>query len=153
MAKSTDNLTIGEAAARAGVAASTLRFYEARGLIRSARTSGNQRRYHRSMLRRISVIQVAQSLGLSLAEIAEALATLPEGRNPTKADWRRLSNRWRDRLDARIERLQRLRDTLSGCIGCGCLSLKSCALHNRDDRAAVRGPGARYLAGDPPAGA
>lgn len=153
MAKSTDNLTIGEAAARAGVAASTLRFYEARGLIRSARTSGNQRRYHRSMLRRISVIQVAQSLGLSLAEIAEALATLPEGRNPTKADWRRLSNRWRDRLDARIERLQRLRDTLSGCIGCGCLSLKSCALHNRDDRAAGRGPGARYLAGDPPAGA
>ena len=150
MATKADYLTIGEAARRCGVATSALRFYEARGLITSERNAGNQRRYPRAMLRRISVIRVAQGLGLTLEEIAEALAELPEGRTPTKRDWARLSTRWRHHLDARIAELQRVREKLSGCIGCGCLSLKSCALYNRGDRAARRGAGPRYLLGDKP---
>jgi len=146
--KSAALLTIGEAARRCGVATSTLRFYEQRGLISSIRNAGNQRRYHRATLRRISVIRVAQTLGLTLEEIAEALATLPDGRTPTKRDWERLSTTWRRQLDSRIATLQRMRENLSSCIGCGCLSLKSCALYNTADRAAKRGAGPRYLLGD-----
>ena len=138
-------LTIGELSARSGIAPSALRFYEARGLITSLRTSGNQRRYQRAMLRRIGFIRSAQRVGLSLEEIAEALSTLPENRTPTRADWTRLSRDWRPRLDAQIERLERLRTKLDGCIGCGCLSLKTCALNNPDDDAADRGPGAVFL--------
>lgn len=143
-------LTIGETAHRCGVATSTLRYYEERGLISGIRSVGNQRRYHRSMLRRISVIRVAQTVGLTLDEIAEALAELPEGRTPTKRDWERLSRKWRRHLDERIAQLQRMREKLTRCIGCGCLSLKSCALYNAGDRAATRGAGPRYLLGDSP---
>ena len=138
-------LTIGQLAGRAGVATSAIRFYESRGLIRSTRTTGNQRRYEQSTLRRIAFIRTAQRVGLSLDEVAEALATLPEGRTPTKADWARLSRTWRPRLDEQIERIERLRDKLDGCIGCGCLSLKTCALNNPDDEVAPRGPGAVFL--------
>lgn len=143
-------LTIGDVATRCGIAASAIRFYESRGLIQSLRTRGNQRRYTRATIRRIAVIRAAQSVGLTLEEIGEALSRLPEGRTPAKRDWERLSNAWRQRLDGQIADLQRLRDQLSSCIGCGCLSLKSCALFNSDDRAAERGPGARYLLGDRP---
>ena len=145
-----DLLTIGETAHRRGVAASALRYYETRNLIASHRGPGNQRRYHRSMLRRISIIKVAQSLGLSLGEIASALETLPDKRTPTRRDWEKLSLKWRDQLDARIENLQQMREKLSGCIGCGCLSLKHCALYNPGDRAAAKGSGPRYLLGDIP---
>ena len=138
-------LTVGEAAERCGVATSALRFYEKRGLIQPIRTSGNQRRYHPSMLRRISVIRVAQTLGLTLEEIAAALATLPDNRTPTKRDWERLSTRWQAQLDQRIQQMQHLRDNLSGCIGCGCLSLKVCTLFNPDDQVAEEGSGPRYL--------
>ncbi|NKC16505.1 MAG: redox-sensitive transcriptional activator SoxR [Gammaproteobacteria bacterium] len=134
-------LTIGQTAKRAGVNASTLRFYESRGLIESLRTDGNQRRYERATLRRIAVIQVAQALGLTLTEIGQALAALPNGRTPTRKDWERLSSRWREQLDERIRILQKVRDNLSGCIGCGCLSLRRCALYNPKDQAATRGPG------------
>ena len=139
------SLTIGELSARSGVATSALRYYEAQGLISSVRTSGNQRRFHRAMLRRIGFIRSAQRVGLTLEEISEALSSLPEGRTPTKADWTRLSRDWRPRIDTQIERLERLRAKLDGCIGCGCLSLKTCALNNPDDEAAERGPGAVYL--------
>lgn len=138
-------LTPGEVAHRAGVAVSALHFYEREGLIESERTAGNQRRYHRDVLRRISFIRVSQGLGISLAAISEAMATLPDEKVPTKADWARLSQRWRADLDARIDQLQRLRDNLDGCIGCGCLSLKSCSLYNPDDRLAANGPGPRRL--------
>ena len=143
-------LTIGETAHRCGVATSTLRYYEERGLINGIRSIGNQRRYHRSMLRRISVIRVAQTVGLTLDEIAEALAELPDGRTPTKSDWERLSRKWRRHLDTRIVQLQRMREKLTGCIGCGCLSLRSCALHNRGDHVAASGPGPRFLLNEPP---
>jgi len=139
------NLTIGELSARSGVATSALRYYEDQGLIHAERTSGNQRRYRRPTLRRVAFIRSAQRVGLSLEEIAEALATLPEGRTPTKADWSRLSREWRPRIDAQIERLERLRAKLDGCIGCGCLSLRTCSLNNPDDEVAPRGPGAVYL--------
>ncbi len=150
MVKNNNFLTIGETAQRSGVAASALRFYETRKLVSSHRGPGNQRRYHRSMLRRISIIKIAQSLGLSLEEIASALETLPDNRTPTRRDWERLSLNWRDQLDARIANLEKLREQLSSCIGCGCLSLKRCALFNPGDRAAARGPGPRYLLGDRP---
>ena len=143
-------LTIGETARRTGVAASALRFYETQKLVRSHRGPGNQRRYHRSMLRRISIIKVAQSLGLSLEEISSSLDTLPDKRTPTRRDWEKLSLKWRDQLDARIASLEKLREQLSSCIGCGCLSLKRCALYNPGDRAAARGAGPRYLLGDRP---
>ncbi len=143
-------LTIGETAQRTGVAASALRFYETRKLVQSHRGPGNQRRYHRSMLRRISIIKVAQSLGLSLEEISSALETLPDKRTPTRRDWEKLSLKWRDQLDARIASLEKLREQLSSCIGCGCLSLKRCALYNPGDRVAARGAGPRYLLGDRP---
>ncbi|MDP3890736.1 redox-sensitive transcriptional activator SoxR [Nocardioides sp.] len=137
--------TIGHLAERAGVATSAIRFYESRGLVSSVRTTGNQRRYEPSTLRRIAFIRTAQQVGLSLDEIGEALASLPDERTPTKADWTRLSNRWRSRLDEQIARIERLRDRLDGCIGCGCLSLKSCALRNPGDQAAEYGPGAVFL--------
>lgn len=143
-----DLLTIGEVAQRAGVETSTLRFYEAEGLVRSERTSGNQRRFHRDALRRVAFIRIAQRVGLSLDEVRSALAELPDGRTPTPADWARLSKRWRARLDERIGLLERLRDDLSSCIGCGCLSFKACALYNPGDGAAGLGTGARYLLGD-----
>ena len=138
-------LTIGELAQRAGVATSAIRFYETRGLVDSQRTTGNQRRYAKSTLRRVAFIRTAQRVGLTLEEIGEALATLPDGRTPTKADWSRLSQTWRPRLDAQIRRIELLRDRLDGCIGCGCLSLRSCALSNPADDLAELGPGAVLL--------
>jgi MerR family redox-sensitive transcriptional activator SoxR len=150
LAKKDNLLSIGEAAKRCGVATSTLRFYESEQLIQSSRGPGNQRRYHRSMLRRISLIKVAQTLGLSLKEISAALDTLPDKRTPTKRDWERLSRHWRDQLDQRIVSLQSMREQLSGCIGCGCLSLKNCALYNPADIAAKQGVGPRFLLGDEP---
>jgi len=138
-------LSIGDLSARSGVAPSALRFYESIGLITSSRSAGNQRRYAQATLRRVAFVRAAQRVGLSLEEIAEALATLPEGRTPTKADWARLSQSWRGRLDEQIERIERLRDRLDGCIGCGCLSLKTCALNNPGDEVAARGPGAAFL--------
>lgn len=144
-----DLLTIGQMAARAGVATSTLRFYEDEGLVVPAlRTDGNRRMYHREALRRIAFIRSAQRVGLGLAEIRAALAQLPDGRTPTVADWSRLSATWRGRLDAQIRLLESIRDDLDGCIGCGCLSLDRCRLYNPDDAAAARGSGARYLEGD-----
>ncbi|GAA1367364.1 redox-sensitive transcriptional activator SoxR [Catellatospora chokoriensis] len=140
-------LTIGELAARSGVAPSALRFYEERGLIHSTRTSGNRRRYERSELRRVSFIRIAQQVGVSLERIRDALTELPEGRTPTKADWTRLSARWRSELDDRIALMQRLRDTLDDCIGCGCLSLQSCRLYNPGDELAAQGSGPRKLLG------
>jgi MerR family redox-sensitive transcriptional activator SoxR len=139
------HLTSGELSARSGVAPSALRYYEDEGLIQAERTTGNQRRYQRVTLRRVAFIRSAQRVGLTLDEIAEALATLPAGRTPTKADWSRLSKGWRPRIDAQIERLERLREKLDGCIGCGCLSLRTCSLNNPDDEVADRGPGAVYL--------
>ncbi|HEU4348680.1 MAG TPA: redox-sensitive transcriptional activator SoxR [Actinoplanes sp.] len=141
-------LTIGDFAARSGVAPSALRYYEREGLVRSTRTSGNQRRYQRSELRRVAFIKIAQQVGVSLEEIREALAALPENRTPTKADWTRLSARWRRKLQERITLMERLRDQLTGCIGCGCLSLKRCTLVNPEDRLAAAGPGPRKLLGD-----
>jgi len=140
-------LTIGDFAARSGVAPSALRYYEREGLIRSIRTGGNQRRYQRSELRRVSFIRIAQQVGVSLDEIRAALAALPDSRTPTKADWARLSALWRRKLDDRITLLERLRDQLTGCIGCGCLSLQKCNLINRADWLAKTGAGARVLLG------
>jgi MerR family redox-sensitive transcriptional activator SoxR len=136
-----DLLTIGELSERSGVAPSALRYYERLGLIRATRTTGNQRRYQRTELRRVAFVRVSAQVGVPLEEIGAALASLPDGRTPTKADWARLSRAWRTRLDAQIALLQRLRDDLTGCIGCGCLSLKSCRLNNRDDELAAHGPG------------
>jgi MerR family redox-sensitive transcriptional activator SoxR len=138
-------LTIGTLSRRSGVAPSALRYYEAEGLIGSTRTDSGHRRYRRDTLRRVAFIRVAQQVGLQLDEIRAALASLPDGRTPTRADWARLSASWRPRLDARIAMLERLRDDLTGCIGCGCLSLETCRLHNPGDRLAARGPGARRL--------
>ena len=139
------DLTIGELADRSGVAPSALRFYEERGLIDSRRTTGNQRRYPRAALRRVAFIRTAQRVGLTLEEVSDALATLPEGRTPTKADWARLSRSWRPRLDEQIRRIELLRDRLDGCIGCGCLSLRTCTLVNPGDVLAGEGPGAVRL--------
>jgi MerR family redox-sensitive transcriptional activator SoxR len=141
-------LTIGELAARSGVRTSALRFWEDQGLLSAERGPGGRRRYPRSALRRVAFVRVASSVGLSLAEVREALASLPDGRTPTARDWARLSRTWRSRLDERIAQLERLRDELDGCIGCGCLSLQRCRLYNRDDRAAATGTGPRYLLGD-----
>lgn len=138
-------LTIGELADRSGVATSAIRFYETRGLVGSERTTGNQRRYPKSTLRRVAFIRTAQRVGLTLEEIGDALATLPDGRTPTKADWARLSQTWRPRLDEQIRRIELLRDRLDSCIGCGCLSLRSCALTNPADDLADLGPGAVLL--------
>ena len=138
-------LAVGEVARRSGVAVSALHFYEAKGLIRSARTRGNQRRFARSVLRRIAVIKVAQKAGVPLATIAAALASLPQNVAPTRADWRRLSSAWRKDLDSRIRRLMELRDRLDDCIGCGCLSTTACPLRNPDDALAKKGAGPRLL--------
>jgi MerR family transcriptional regulator, redox-sensitive transcriptional activator SoxR len=140
-----DWISIGELARRTGVAASAVRFYESRGLIASERSDGNQRRFPRSTIRRVSVIRAAQRCGLSLEEIGTALEPLPPGREPRQDDWERMSAGWRSQLDERISALQRLRDQLTSCIGCGCLSLDGCALLNPDDVAARRGPGPQYL--------
>ncbi|MHA3702317.1 redox-sensitive transcriptional activator SoxR [Jatrophihabitans sp. YIM 134969] len=145
------HLTIGEFAARSGVSVPTLRFYEERGLVHSTRTAGNQRRYLRAELRRVAFVKAAQHVGLSLGEIEQAMAALPDGRVPTRADWARLSRSWRPRLDERIAELRRLRDGLDGCIGCGCLSLKSCVLYNPGDLAGREGSGARYIENEGPA--
>ncbi len=144
-------LTIGETAERANVATSALRFYEREGLISSVRTPGGQRRYHREVLRRVAFVRAAQRVGLSLEEIRAALATLPEGRTPTGADWKRLSRSWRPLLNRRIAELERVRDGLGSCIGCGCLSLRVCHLLNPDDRAGAEGPGPRWLLDEDPA--
>lgn len=138
-------LTIGETARRSGLSVPTLRYYEERGLIRSTRSAGNQRRYPRHVLRRLAFIVAAQRVGLSLQEVAELLGTLPADRAPTRADWTRLSRPWRQRIAARIRELQALQDTLDGCVGCGCLSLTRCRLYNPNDQAASEGPGSRWL--------
>jgi MerR family transcriptional regulator, redox-sensitive transcriptional activator SoxR len=140
-----EQLSIGEVAARSGLAPSALRYYEQEGLIAASRTAGNARRYPRSVLRRLAVVRAARNVGLSLPEIRAALATLPGERPPTTADWARLSSDWRDRLEEQIAALEQLRDGLSSCIGCGCLSLEKCALSNPGDMAAAEGPGARWL--------
>jgi MerR family redox-sensitive transcriptional activator SoxR len=144
-------LSIGDFAARAGVSVPTIRFYEAQHLIRSSRTSGNQRRFPRAELRRVAFVRAGRAVGLPLAEIAAALAELPTERAPTRRDWQLLSARWRRRLDHQIEDLVALRDRLDGCIGCGCLSLRRCALYNRQDEMARYGPGARLLTNSDPA--
>ena len=143
--KPTDLLTVSEVADRSGFAPSALRFYERERLIHAHRTSGNQRRYERHVLRRLAFIRAARNVGLSLEEVAAALATLPEGRTPNKADWTRLSRAWRRRLDDQIAALTKLRDGLDSCIGCGCLSLQRCAMSNPADVVAARGPGAGFL--------
>jgi MerR family transcriptional regulator, redox-sensitive transcriptional activator SoxR len=141
-------LTIGELAARSGVAPSALRFYETTGLISSRRTSGNQRRYERAVLRRVAFIQAGRAAGITLARIRAALATLPADRTPTRRDWERLSRAWREDLDRRIATLEALRTRLTTCIGCGCLSIDACELLNPDDEAAASGAGAHYLVRD-----
>jgi MerR family redox-sensitive transcriptional activator SoxR len=140
-----DHLTIGELSERTGVAPSALRYYEAEDLLQASRSSGGQRRYSRDQLRRVSFIRIAQQVGLSLDEIREALSSLPDNRTPTKRDWERLSASWRPRLDHQIALLERLRDRLHGCIGCGCLSLRTCQLANPGDVAADLGPGPRWI--------
>lgn len=140
-----EELTIGAMSERTGVAPSALRFYETEGLIHAIRSPGGQRRYPREVLRRVSFIRVAQKVGLRLDEIRAALATLPDNRTPTEGDWERLSASWRPLLDAQIGVLERLRDRLDICIGCGCLSLRHCKLLNPGDEAARRGPGPRYV--------
>ncbi|MGE0138601.1 MAG: redox-sensitive transcriptional activator SoxR [Ilumatobacteraceae bacterium] len=138
-------LTIGAVSERTGVATSALRYYETEGLLSAERSSSGQRRYPRDVLRRVSFIRVAQQVGLSLDEIREALSSLPDNRTPDEHDWHRLSSEWRPRLDAQIAMLERLRDRLDTCIGCGCLSLKVCQLVNPGDAAGARGPGPRYV--------
>lgn len=143
-------LTIGDLARRTGLSVSAIRFYETKGLISPMRNKGGQRRFARADLRRISFIMIAQQLGFSLEAIGAQLALLPEGRAPTQKDWSRISRHFRTDLNDRIEKLTNLRDRLDGCIGCGCLSLRKCALYNPQDRAAKKGPGPRYILGDNP---
>ena len=140
-----DLFTVSELANRSGFAASAIRFYESQGLLTATRTSGRQRRFERQMLRRLAFIRAARNVGLSLDEIADALSKLPDSRTPTRADWAGLSKTWRARLDDQIAGLIALRDNLDSCIGCGCLSLKRCAISNPGDTAAGVGPGAVYL--------
>lgn len=140
-----DLLTIGDAAARLGIATSTLRFYEDRGLIASVRTSGGQRRYGRDVLRRVSFIRAAQQVGLPLSEIEDSLRSLPPDRAPTKGEWENIAEMWRPRLAEQIRVLEGIRDRLGSCIGCGCQTLESCEIFNPNDEAARKGPGARFL--------
>lgn len=147
---SRDRLSIGELAARSGLATSALRYYEEIGLIQSERTSGGQRRYRRAALRRLAFVRAAQRIGLTLEEARDALSHLPVDHVPSAADWNRVARTWQHRIDAQIAELQRLKDQLTGCVGCGCLSLTRCGLYNRGDTAARQGPGARYLLGDTP---
>ena len=145
--RSTDLLPIGELARRTGLSVSAIRFYEEQGLVQALRTSGNQRRFLRGDIRRLSFILIAQRLGLSLREIEAQLARLPQGRNPSARDWKAISTTIRSQLDSRLVELERARDRLDGCIGCGCLSLKKCALYNPDDRLGLDGPGPRQVLG------
>jgi len=145
-----DGLSIGEVAARSGVATSALRFYEAQGLLASQRTSGNQRRYERAVLRRVALIRAGRAAGIPLERIRAALDTLPAGRTPTRRDWERLSRVWRTDLDEQIAMLHAVRDRLTTCIGCGCLSIDARTLLNPDDEAARLGGGAHYLGRDSP---
>ncbi|GAB2909737.1 redox-sensitive transcriptional activator SoxR [Rhodococcus aerolatus] len=138
-------LPIGDVAARSGLTVATVRYYESLGLIGSTRTTGNQRRYPRHVLRRLAFVAAARHVGLTLAQVADALATLPTDAAPTRRDWTRLSAPWRRLVDERIAELERLRGSLDGCIGCGCLSLRRCALFNPGDEAAAEGPGSRWL--------
>ncbi|GAA1818801.1 MULTISPECIES: redox-sensitive transcriptional activator SoxR [unclassified Brevibacterium] len=141
----TDLLSVGEVARRAGVAVSALHFYERQGLISATRTSGGQRRYARHVIRRVSVIQVAKRMGIPLVEVAEVFSDLPSDRMPGKADWRRISERWRGRLEARRREIERMESELVECIGCGCVSLKSCRVLNPDDELGTSGSGPRLL--------
>ena len=145
MAGTAETLTVGQVADRSGFAPSALRYYERLGLVSASRTTGGQRRFPRSVLRRLAFIRAARNIGLTLDEVAAALATLPEARTPTRADWTRLSRSWRSRLDEQIAGLEALRDGLDSCIGCGCLSLQRCRLYNPEDRVGELGPGARLL--------
>lgn len=138
-------ITIGQLAKRTGVAVSALRFYEDKGLLAPLRTSGNQRRFLRSDIRRVSFILIAQALGLGLADIEEQLAALPDGRNPTMADWQKISRSMRVEIDSKIRLLTRARNQLDQCIGCGCLSLEKCRLYNKDDKLGLKGPGPRAV--------
>jgi MerR family redox-sensitive transcriptional activator SoxR len=146
----TSLLSIGDLSRRTGLSVSAIRFYEARGLVQAVRTQGNQRRFMRADIRRLSFALIAQQLGLKLKEIEAELATLPQGRPPTRRDWQAISRQIKAALQAKIAMLEKTRDLLDGCIGCGCLSLAKCALYNRDDRAARGGAGPRYLLGDRP---
>ncbi|WP_299472030.1 redox-sensitive transcriptional activator SoxR [uncultured Roseibium sp.] len=148
--KASDLLSIGELAERTGLAVSAIRFYEEKGLVHPIRNKGGQRRFLRADIRRLSFVLVAQEFGFTISEIAAQLGRLPEGRAPTKADWTRISREFRKHLDLRIERMETLRDKLDACIGCGCLSMKSCQLYNAGDAAARHGRGPRYLLGDSP---
>ena len=141
-------LSIGQLSARTGLAVSAIRYYEAEGLISAERNAGGHRRFARAVIRRLSFIRIAQQFGFPLDRIRRELSALPEGRTPTKEDWSGIGETMRADLDRQIEALTALRDRLDGCIGCGCLSLESCELYNRDDKAAVRGSGPRYLMGD-----
>lgn len=141
-------LSIGDLSVRTGLSVSAIRFYEKKGLIKPDRNEGNQRRYEGSDIRRLSFILIAQQIGLSIEEIKETMAALPEGRTPTKADWSKISRNFRKTLDERIAMMERMRDRLDGCIGCGCLSLKACQLYNPDDRAYRLGVGPRYVVSD-----
>ncbi|MBX7526344.1 redox-sensitive transcriptional activator SoxR [Qipengyuania vesicularis] len=143
--KANDLLSIGDLARRTGLSVSAIRFYEEKGLVEAHRTAGNQRRFPRSDIRRLSFVLIAQRLGLTLAEIEEALSGLPQGRTPNSADWKRISGEVRTRIDAQIAALEKVRNNLDGCIGCGCLSLKKCALYNADDEAGADGAGPRVL--------
>ena len=150
MGRGDELLAIGDLARRTGLSVSAIRFYEAKGLVQSLRTAGGQRRFLRSEIRRLSFALIAQQIGCTLPEIAAELAKLPAGRTPTQADWRRISSGFSKLLDRRIAALKRMRETLGGCIGCGCLSLRRCALYNPDDQAGRRGAGPRYALGDRP---
>lgn len=143
-------LSIGQMAERTGLAVSAIRFYETKGLVTPERNAGGQRRFMRSDIRRLSFVMIAQQFGFTIPQIASELQNLPNKRTPTKADWARISQEFRDQLDAKIDSLTRLRDNLDGCIGCGCLSLETCALYNPADRARRHGTGPRYLMGDRP---
>ncbi len=149
--RTSDSLQIGQIAARTGLSVSAIRYYEAEGLVAAARSAGGQRLFARSAIRRLSFVMISQQLGFSLEQIRNAMAELPAGRTPTKADWTRLSRKFKADLDHRIASLTELRDRLDGCIGCGCLSLKKCGLYNPADTVASKGPGPRYLLGDRPA--
>ena len=150
MKRGDEVMTIGDLAARTGLSVSAIRFYEEKGLVQPFRTPGGQRRFLRSDIRRLSFAMIAQQLGLTVPQIAAELADLPAGRTPTQSDWKRISGGVRKRLDDRIAELERTRDVLDTCIGCGCLSLRKCALYNADDRAARKGPGPRYTMGPRP---
>ena len=141
-------LSIGDLSVRTGLSVSAIRFYEKKGLIKPDRNAGNQRRYEGSDIRRLSFILIAQQIGLSIEDIKETMAALPDGRTPTKADWSKISRRFRETLDERIAMMERMRDRLDGCIGCGCLSLKACQLYNPEDRAYRLGVGPRYVVSD-----